>query len=120
MDEQPIVDQAALTRLQGIGGNKLVVQMIRLYLENAAERLRQIEAGLTPGGDPSDAEAGAHSLKSSAANVGAAQVRATATAMETAAQRGEWDRVRALREPLRQALERAAARLDELSREMSG
>lgn len=120
MDEKPIVDPAALARLQGLGGDKLAVQMIRLYLENAAERLRQIDAGLAAGGDPSQAAAGAHSLKSSAANVGAMQVNATATAMEEAAHRGEWDTVRALQGPLGDALERAAARLDEYSREMAG
>ncbi|HSG48185.1 MAG TPA: Hpt domain-containing protein [Longimicrobiales bacterium] len=120
MDDLPIVDQTALSRLQRLGGNKLVAQMIRLYLENAGERLRQIDAGLAPGGNPYEAEAGAHSLKSSAANVGAAQVSATATAMETAAHRGEWERLRELREPLAAALERAADRLDQISREMDG
>lgn len=114
MDDKPIVDQAALERLQGLGGAKLLGQMIQLYLENAAERLRQIDEGLA-GGELSVAGGGAHSLKSSAANVGAARVNILAAEMEQAALRGDEEAVRRLRPALGTALSDAESRLRELT-----
>lgn len=119
MDEKPIVDPAALARLQGLGGDKLAVQMIRLYLENAAERLRQIDAGLAAGGDPSQAAAGAHSLKSSAANVGAQQLRAIAADMERAASGGDTAAVAALLPSLESAFSQAITALESVERGLS-
>lgn len=114
MNQPPIVDSAALVRLEGLGGDKLVAQMARLYLENAAERLRQIDTGLAEDGDLKDAESGAHSLKSSAANVGAMQVNSICATMEGAAARGERDRVAELRGRLARAVEESRIRLNEL------
>jgi HPt (histidine-containing phosphotransfer) domain-containing protein len=114
MDDKPVVDPAALERLQGLGGDKLLGQMVQLYLENAAERLRQIDDGLA-GGELSKAEGGAHSLKSSAANVGAARVNAIAAEMEQAAMRGDEEVVRRLRPGLGTALSDAESQLRELT-----
>lgn len=119
MDETPIIDQTALIRLERLGGGKLVVQMVRLYLENAAERLSQIDDGLSDGGSLDSAAGGAHSLKSSAANVGATRVRALAAAMEEAATAGRADEVRTLRSRLGPALDEAKERLDTLTEGMS-
>ena len=116
MNDQPVVDQAALAKLQAIGGDKLVGQMVRLYLENAAERLRQIDGGLGPDGSIEEAESGAHSLKSSAANVGATRVNALAAAMEKAAMKGDAAAVHELRSALGGALQDAQTRLEELTR----
>ena len=117
MHEQMVVDQAALARLQAIGGDKLVVQMIRLYAENAAERLRQIDEGLAPGGSLEQAGSAAHSLKSSAANVGAVRVNGISAAMEKAAAQGDSAAVRDLRGALARSMAEAGARLEELARE---
>lgn len=114
MNQKPIVDQAALVRLQGLGGDKLVAQMARLYLENAAERLGQIDRGLADGDSLSEAESGAHSLKSSAANIGALQVNALCATMEAAAARGDRAGVADLRESLGRAVEDSRSRLHEL------
>lgn len=114
-EEHPILDRAAAARLQALGGDKLLGQMIRLYLENARERLHQIDAGLAPVGDLAEAEAAAHSLKSSAANVGAMRVSALASAMETAALRGEAAAVRGLRELLGRAMAESEAHLNLLA-----
>ncbi len=116
MNDQSVVDQAALAKLQAIGGDKLVGQMVKLYLENAAERLRQIDGGLAPAGSLDEAEAGAHSLKSSAANVGATRVNALAAAMEKAAMKGERAAVQDLRGALGDALQEAQTRLEELTK----
>lgn len=114
MNQKPIVDQAALVRLQGLGGDKLVSQMARLYLENAAERLAQIDRGLADEAGLSEAESGAHSLKSSAANIGALQVNVLCATMEGAAARGDRASVADLRESLARAVDDSRRRLAEL------
>jgi HPt (histidine-containing phosphotransfer) domain-containing protein len=114
MSDRPIIDQAALIRLQGLGGDKLVVQMARLYLENARERLAQIESAFTGGAPISEAESGAHSLKSSAANIGAVRVNELASTMEATAARGDVEAVDELRGPLKQAVDDSETRLKEL------
>ena len=83
MSESDILDQSALDRLRDWGGEKLLRQMIRLFLENAPARMAQIREGLSEG-DVKESEKGAHSLKSSAANVGALRVRDIAANMERA------------------------------------
>lgn len=80
---------AALERLREWGGDHLVRQMIRLFLESWPERRRQVEACLHPGGDLDATERGAHSLKSGAANVGAMRVSALADRLERAAETGD-------------------------------
>ena len=73
----------ALERLKEWGGDKLAAQMVRLFLKNSGVRMDQIRKGVTEE-DHDEAERGAHSLKSSAANVGAESLRALATAIESA------------------------------------
>ena len=68
-----VIDPQAHARLEEWGGAGLVTQMIRLFLENAPTRLDQVRKGLSEGG-LAEAERGVHSLKSSAANVGAVVV----------------------------------------------
>ncbi len=114
MNDNPVIDRAALERLREWGGDKLVSQMIRLYMENAEARLKQIDTGLSEGGEFVEAERGAHSLKSSAANVGARQVNEISQQMEDAAERGEVDAVRALRAGLAEALSRAQSELNQI------
>ena len=70
MSDSPSLDPEALTRLSMWGGDKLVGQMLRLFLDNSGARMDQIREGNAQG-DPSEAEKGSHSLKSSAANIGA-------------------------------------------------
>lgn len=88
MTESEIVDPKAQARLQEWGGPKLLAQMIRLFLENAPNRLDQTRKGLAEG-NARDAERGVHSLKSSAANVGAMRVSALAARMEDLANVGD-------------------------------
>jgi HPt (histidine-containing phosphotransfer) domain-containing protein len=62
--------------------------MIRLFLENAPTRMEQIRRGVTTRA-VEEAEKGAHSLKSSAANVGAEAIRTLAAEMERSATDGD-------------------------------
>lgn len=107
MNTPPIVDRAALERLVEWGGDKLLHQMLRLYLENSPERLAQIDSGLAPGGDLDEAHRGAHSLKSSSANVGAMQVSDVAARLEAAAKAGDGEGSRALAAELTEAYQAA-------------
>ena len=76
-----VIDPQARARLEEWGGAKLVTQMIKLFLENAPTRVEQVREGLS-GGGLEEAERGVHSLKSSAANVGAVVVSRIAAEME--------------------------------------
>ena len=91
MDTHEIVDQAALDRLVEWGGDKLLQQMLRLFLENSRVRLDAMRDGLASDEDLEEVHRGAHSLKSSAANVGAMQVSAVAARLEAVADAGDRD-----------------------------
>lgn len=110
------IDQDAIDRLVEWGGNKLLSQMLRLFLDNTPERFAQIENGLAEGGDLEEAHRGAHSLKSSAGNVGAMEVSELAARLEAATKAGavgDAD-VADLHEQLRSAYAQAEARLREI------
>lgn len=111
MNDTPVLDEGALSRLGEWGGRKLVTQMVKLYLENARARLGQMDEGLAEGGALKDAEMAAHSLKSSAANVGAARVSAISAEAEEAAERDDPERVRELRDELAAAISEAEGRI---------
>jgi CheY-like chemotaxis protein len=85
-----IIDPAALERLQEWGGPKLSNEIVRLFLDHGPSRMDQIRAAI----DEEDLEVperGAHSLKSSAANVGALHVQKVASDLELAASDGDQD-----------------------------
>lgn len=111
MSESDVLDQSALGRLQEWGGDKLLAQMIRLFLENAPNRMAQIRAGIDTG-DVKESEKGAHSLKSSAANVGALHVRDLAANMERAAGGGDAATVNEIFPTLETAFAQAIAALE--------
>ena len=95
MNELPVVDSAQLERLTEWGGVELQGKMIGLFLTHATERLEQIREGLS-GSSPEKAETGAHTLKSSAGNVGAQRVQRLAQDAESLAEAGKMDELQAL------------------------
>ena len=115
-DNDPI-DRAALDRLQEWGGERLLQQMVRLFLENSPERVEQIRTGFESP-DPDAVERGSHSLKSSAANVGAREVSRIAQRMEDAVTGdGGMSGARAHWDDLLEAHERACAALRDIQEE---
>jgi HPt (histidine-containing phosphotransfer) domain-containing protein len=116
MSEPVVLDSAALARLKEWGGEKLLVQMIQLFLDNSPARMEQIRAGAQADGDVKEAEKGAHSLKSSAANVGAEEVRTLAAAVERHASAGAHTSVGELLPQLESAYARARTALEEIDR----
>lgn len=115
MSESVVLDPAALERLKEWGGERLLSQMVKLFLENSPTRMDQIRGGIG-GGDIEEAEKGAHSLKSSAANVGAEELRAAAAAMERHASDKEEPAVTALLPTLEEAYARACAALEDIGK----
>lgn len=117
MTDSQIIDPQALDRLREWGGDKLAGQMVRLFLKNSGTRMDQIRAGVA-GADLQEAERGAHSLKSSAANVGAETLRTLATRMESAALDESVDDARALLPDLETAYADAMRELATLEKGM--
>lgn len=110
MTDSPIIDPQALERLKEWGGDKLAGQMVRLFLKNTGSRMDQIRTGVSEG-NLEETERGAHSLKSSAANIGAETLRTMATRMESAALDSNMDSARALLPELESAYAEAMEEL---------
>ncbi len=105
-----IIDPAALKRLEDWGGSKLSTEIVRLFLDNGPTRVDQIREAMEDE-DLEVPERGAHSLKSSAANVGAQQLQKVASELELAASGGDLQRVRDLIPTLEHAYAQAAGEL---------
>jgi two-component system, sensor histidine kinase and response regulator len=90
MSEEPVLDGAALERLRRVGGNTLVHRLLELYLANGPERIRSLSDGAAAG-DVQRVERVAHTMKSSAGNLGAARLQRTAEALEAGAAAGMID-----------------------------
>jgi HPt (histidine-containing phosphotransfer) domain-containing protein len=80
-DGPDVLDGAALERLKALGGPEPLAQMIDLFLEHGAERVRAALAG-EQSGDRVALERAAHSLKSTAGNLGAEALQRCAQAIE--------------------------------------
>ena len=111
--DSTIINRDTLGRLEGWGGPKLVTEMIRLFLENGPTRMDQIRTVLADD-DVDQPERGAHSLKSSAANIGAEHVRRIADEIEIAASEGQAPRVRELLPDLEEAFAEASQELESI------
>lgn len=86
------INPSAIANLQEIGGKKLVYQMIALFLEHAPLRMNAIIEGQQKR-DLNAIEKAAHSLKSSAANLGAMTVFKCAGELEKHAEDGRIDEI---------------------------
>jgi HPt (histidine-containing phosphotransfer) domain-containing protein len=84
-----IMDPAAVTRLQEMGGPALVRTLVRLVLEELPSRLARVEAAVQAH-DPAELAPAAHSLISTTGNFGAFQVSELARRIELAAPAGDW------------------------------
>jgi HPt (histidine-containing phosphotransfer) domain-containing protein len=83
-DGAQVLDEEALERLKSLGGTELLAQMIDLFLEHGAERMQAALAG-ERNGDRALMELAAHSLKSTAGNLGAQALQHAAEAVERVA-----------------------------------
>jgi HPt (histidine-containing phosphotransfer) domain-containing protein len=84
----PAHDPAALDRLWRFGGWRLLNEMISLFLSSTPERIDAMRAAVDAG-DADAAELALHSLKSSAAQLGALRMQRVSQFGELRAQAGE-------------------------------
>ena len=111
MTDSQVLDSAALDRLRQWGGDKLLDQMVKLFLENAGARMDEIRGGLRDR-DTGLTEKGSHSLKSSAANVGAESVRQLSAEIENASSGGDLETIESLMSDLEAAFAQACDALE--------
>jgi HPt (histidine-containing phosphotransfer) domain-containing protein len=90
MDNSDDLDPAALANLRRLGGDRFLGQMIDLFLEHAPKRLAAAQDE-ERAGNLKGVEAAVHSLKSSAANVGARHLQELAARIEELAGQGQRD-----------------------------
>jgi HPt (histidine-containing phosphotransfer) domain-containing protein len=87
MNASPQLDPAALERLNRLGGDKFVREMIELFLDYAARKLAEARQA-QQAGDLKGVQKAVHPIKSSAGNVGAVRMQELATRLETEAESG--------------------------------
>jgi len=109
------LDPAALNRLRTWGGEKLLQEILAIFIANSPARMDQIRSGLE-GDDPKEVERGAHSLKSTAANVGATRVQLLSTEFEDIAGSGRIDGLRERLPELEEAYARAIEALEAVAK----
>jgi len=110
MNELPLVDPGQMERLKEWGGPELQRKMIDLFLTHAVERMDQIRDGVA-GGVAQKAETGAHTLKSSAGNVGAQRVQKLAQDAESLAEAGDLEGLKGLLPSLEKEFDAACGAL---------
>ena len=113
MPADSLLDGAALSRLERIGGTKLVRRMIGLFMQHAGTHVESLRM---TGACASHAQVRtvAHSLRTSAGILGAHRLLQVATDAESAATNGETKRVHVLTAELCSEFDRAAKHLTQV------
>ncbi len=107
------IDKRALDRLRRQGGPDLVREMIAIFLQDAPARFRAARAG-AEAGDLDATRRAAHSLKSTAATLGATQLQAMSGRIEQLASARKAATVAALMSDWESSLSDARDRLTAL------
>jgi HPt (histidine-containing phosphotransfer) domain-containing protein len=74
MEDLPLLEAEALERLEEWGGPQMQRKMIEIFLSYTPNRMDQIKEGFSRA-EANAVEAGAHTLKSSAGNLGATRLQ---------------------------------------------
>jgi len=82
--ESPVVDEERIRMLKEVGGEELVANMGRLFLEHATKNMETLESGLA-NSDWKTVRDAAHGLKGSALNLGLTRLGSVARRLETLA-----------------------------------
>ncbi|MBL0086687.1 MAG: response regulator [Ideonella sp.] len=112
----PAINPAAIETLRELdepGSTELVTQLVSSFLKSADGNLERVAAALAEGNAKAWAQA-AHSLKSSAANLGADALAGCYRELEKCGREGRIDDARSLLEPTRREQQRALLELREL------
>jgi two-component system sensor histidine kinase BarA len=111
MSDNATIDRTALERLLDLGGASFVVEMIDVFCGHTPQLIAAAREGLSRGEIPA-VERAAHSLKSSAANLGATELRSLAQETEEQARALDLDGLAERVEQLDSAFGRARALLE--------
>ncbi len=106
-------DPSYTERLKKLGGDKLLQDLLAMYRERTPEKMEQIRSGLESR-TAETIQAAAHSLISSAGNLGGTQISKLAVELESAAIIPDFDRIALLWEELSTASEQFERFLDTL------
>jgi HPt (histidine-containing phosphotransfer) domain-containing protein len=87
-DDVSVSDPEALNRHRKWGGEKLVGDMVRLFLAQAPDRIAAARAGLEAGA-PTDVQQAVHALRSSSGQIGASRVHLLCAEIESRATGGD-------------------------------
>src|SRR5690242_17061101 len=107
-DDPAFDSQVIRGMLEMFGDPAPVVQVIRLFLKEAPKQVEGVAEGLSRG-ELEEVRRSAHSLKSSAASLGARDLSERSARIEELVKTGRVDDVHPLIEPLRGSLENACA-----------
>ena len=117
MKPEPVLDPAAIERLREWGGPSLPQRLIEIFLSQVPGRMELIQSG-GAGRDAHAVETGAHSLKSSAGNLGAVRLQRLAGEAEALARDGRMeelvDRLGELEEAFTSACEELRSLLERM------
>lgn len=114
-----VIDPQAIERLGAWGGADLPRRMIEIFLTHTHDRVLQIRKGVAEG-DATVVEGGAHSLKSSAGNVGASQLQGLCEEVEKLAGAKDFVALEELLEELGRAYAAARQELENILEGMTG
>ena len=106
-----MVNNAALARLSKLGGDELVVKMIDLFLTHAEPKVADLRSGFVAG-NLAEVERLAHSVRSSAGNLGAEELGELAGEVEQLAAEGEHSKLVFFITQMENAFVRVKARLE--------
>ena len=115
-DAGPAINAAAIETLRELdepGSNELITQLVSSFLKSAESNLERVAAALAEGNAKAWAQA-AHSLKSSAANLGAEALAGCYRELEKCGREGRTEDARGLLEPTRREQQRALLELRKL------
>jgi two-component system, sensor histidine kinase and response regulator len=119
MNHLPVLDETQMQKLREWGGEDLQRRIVGLFLAHAGERVRQIREGLSTQ-DGKLAETGAHTLKSSAGNVGARRLQQLASDAEAMAETGELGELQGLFPSLEREFRSACEALRAVMEDLTG
>jgi HPt (histidine-containing phosphotransfer) domain-containing protein len=108
--ESDAIDVSALERLRKLGGAELLSRMVDLFISHAEPAIEEASAGVESG-DFDIVRRAAHSLKSSAGNLGAQHVQRFAEIIEQSAENRNKAELNELMTDLKRAYSEAKALL---------
>lgn len=84
---EELLDREIVEQIRELGGDKLLADLVDIYLEHTPGRLEALDTGLNVG-DLEEVERAAHSIRSSSVSLGARWVAEEAALVEALARRG--------------------------------